>query len=159
MNKLRNYLLLTAFGFAILVGTLLFTGSPPINAANKQDVRVINTTSEPVPTAAQGTTAIVGTVNVGNTPTVNLASGSSVGLDPSNNTVQLGNTMANPVPVRDVDNPARQPFQKGTFYFLNDGESSKGTTLFFVPFGKRLVIEQVSTFAAGAEVGQVLTDV
>jgi len=69
----------------------------------KLDVKVINTTSEPVP--------IAGTINIGNPGT-------------------------NPVPVRDVDNPARQPVQ------INES--------YTVPDGKRLVIEYISFGIEGA---------
>jgi hypothetical protein len=64
--------------------------------------------------------------------------------------VQVVNTSANPVPNRDQDNPAQQPFQ-----FLAQPDT-RGTgqnqveTDFNVPAGKRLVIEYVSAgIAAG----------
>src|SRR5438045_7281882 len=52
------------------------------------DVRVVNTNTEPVPTIVQGTTSVTGTVmvegtpnvNIANTPTVGLASGTNVGI-------------------------------------------------------------------------------
>src|SRR5439155_23134862 len=69
-------------------------------------------------------------VNVVNTPSVNVI-----------------NTTASPVPVRDVDNPAKQPFQAEVVGGFADGASSTGDiTIATVPAGKRLVIEHVSAF-------------
>ena len=69
-------------------------------------------------------------VNVVNTPSVNVA-----------------NTTASPVPVRDVDNPARQPFHAHVTGGFADGASTTGGTLIpTVPAGKLLVIEHVSVF-------------
>ena len=75
-------------------------------------------------------------VNVVNTPTVNVATMPPLLIDSSN-----------PVLVRDVDNPARQPFTFREFrtYTFGDPESFN----FQVPTGKRLVIEQVSVWIAG----------
>ena len=78
-------------------------------------------------------------VNVLNTPTVNVETMPPLLIDSS---------ATNPVSVKDVDNPARQPF---TFFsstpipeFLGIGSFN-----FQVPTGKRLVIEQVSVWIAG----------
>ena len=71
-------------------------------------------------------------VNVVNTPDVNVV-----------------NTTASPVPVRDVDNPARQPFHAEAVGGFADGASTTGGLLIpTVPAGKRLVIEHVSVFGA-----------
>jgi hypothetical protein len=59
--------------------------------------------------------------------------------------VTVINTPAQPVPVRDVDNPARQPFQTSTSSLTNAFNAQGfGLTLTTVPAGKRLVIEFVS---------------
>ncbi|PYL50331.1 MAG: hypothetical protein DMF33_13090 [Verrucomicrobia bacterium] len=69
-------------------------------------------------------------VNVVNTPNVNVV-----------------NTPASPVPVRDVDNPAKQPFQAEAMGGFADGASTTGDIpITTVPAGKRLVIEHVSVF-------------
>ena len=61
--------------------------------------------------------------------------------------VSVVNTTASPVPMRDVDNPARQPFQAQVRGGFADGASSTGDiTIATVPAGKRLVIEHVSAF-------------
>lgn len=56
--------------------------------------------------------------------------------------VTVTNPLSKPVPERDFDNPARQPFQ----YTLspNSGASSSATASYQVPAGKRLVIEYYS---------------
>src|SRR5437899_6396572 len=66
---------------------------------------------------------------------------------PSPTNVNVVNTTASPVPVRDVDNPARQPFQAEAVGGFADGASTTGDiTIGAVPAGKRLVIEYVSAF-------------
>jgi hypothetical protein len=70
-------------------------------------------------------------VNVVNTPNVNVV-----------------NTTASPVPVRDVDNPARQPFQAQVVGGrVADGASTTGDIpITTVPAGKLLIIDYVSVF-------------
>ena len=70
-------------------------------------------------------------VNVVNTPL------------PVTGTVSVANLGSNPLPVRDVDNPARQPF---TFRSagLAFGGGANTSASFVAPAGKRLVVEQVS---------------
>ena len=141
MCKIRNYLL-TACGFVVFVGAVLL--SSPVTAYSQtksSNVIVVNTDSNPVPTLAQGTTTIAGNVSVTNTPTVNLASGASVGIS---------NTTANPVLVRSVNDAVGQIFQKQMQINMTVGEFGKNAS-FFVPTGKRLVIEHVS--AAGFDDG------
>ena len=165
MNKLKPYLLPTC-GLAVSVVALLLA-SPPASQAvpSDKDVHVINATFDPVPTAAQGTTTVAGSVSVSNTPTVNLAAGTSVnvGNTPTVNlasgtgvsvtntpTVNLGsgasvnvsNTAANPVPVS-FTTEALEPFQTGTST-TETGTNVSTLTVTTVPFGKRLVIEFVS---------------
>src|SRR5882724_10299862 len=71
-------------------------------------------------------------VNVVNTPNVNVV-----------------NTTASPVPVRDVDHPARQPFHAEAVGGFADGASITGDIpITTVPAGKLLVIEHVSVFGA-----------
>ena len=84
-------------------------------------VRVVNSASQPVPIT--GTAGIVGPVTVGNSP-------------------------ANPVPVRETERPALQPFVHifHTFGF-NNGEDRAETEFVPIPAGKRLVLEDVSVGA------------
>src|SRR6266568_3412190 len=66
---------------------------------------------------------------------------------PSPSNVMVVNTPASPVPVRDVDNPARQPFQAQVVGGFADGAATTGDIpITTVPAGKLLVIEHVSVF-------------
>ena len=140
-------------------------GSAPVNITSPIPLPVTGNVNATV----NGAVGITGTpnVNVANTPNVNigslpavqLGSGSTVGIT---GPVQVGNDAANPAVVRDVDNPARQPFQKticiafGSFTLQCTG---LGLGLGFqVPATQRLVIEQVSgncEQGAGSPVGTV----
>ncbi len=141
MKKLKNYL-------AASVGVLLFVSVIALSipqtghsaVATDKDVRVINTTSEPVPVVAQGTTNVA----VTNIPTVNAKqSGAwSVGIT-GTPTVQLDDSATNPVFVRDVDRPTAQPFQHQAIVTLEDGQNA-GDAFIPVPEGKLLVIEFIS---------------
>ena len=130
---------------AAAVAMLLPSSRTAVSAAPTPPVTpvlVTNTTGQPVPTVAQGTTEVSGSVGISGTPTVNLASGSQVAIT---------NTLTSPVLTRDVDGPATEPFN----YFGNMGQFSSGYAFanagapaaFTVPSGKRLVIEFVSAFA------------
>jgi len=61
--------------------------------------------------------------------------------------VTVVNDSTTPVPVRDIDNPARQPFQIEQIATIRNAESSWAEFV-AVPIGKRLVIEYVSVFIA-----------
>lgn len=84
------------------------------------------------------------TVNVGNTPTVTVSNFPAT--QPVSGSVLVANDTANPVPLRDVDNPASQPFAFNGFSFWSVNSQTTGVS-FTVPAGKRLVIEQVSAQA------------
>ena len=120
----------------VLLIVVLVAIAPAINAApTDKDVRVINTTAEPVPTVAQGTTTIAGNVSVTNTPTVSLAPGA---------VVTVGNSAAAPVP---VIIGGQQPFQASTFTVHPNGTNVNTMNVATVPAGKRLVIEFISVSA------------
>jgi hypothetical protein len=55
--------------------------------------------------------------------------------------VQVGNPESAPVPVRDVEHPARDPYQAAVTVDLANGDLTKQGTLDAVPAGKRLVVE------------------
>jgi hypothetical protein len=116
-----------------------------------QSVKVVNTLSEPVP--IQGTATVNGTVQAAQAGTWNVGiSGTPVvGLDAANNTVKfdaVNNTVkidaATPVMVRDVDNPAIEPFQGFASIVLPFGQTQGSRQITTVPAGKVLVIEDVS---------------
>jgi hypothetical protein len=122
--------LLTTLVFACLaLSPLRMTAA----GGQTSNVRVVNTPAEPVPTSATGTTTVAGTVGA-------TQSGPW--------SVDVTNTAASPVPFRDVDNPARQPFRAQVVAGFADGASITGNiTIATVPAGKRLIIEHVWAFA------------
>lgn len=114
--------LLNTFGFSMLIVVMLVAGSQVGNALpSDKDVRVVNTTAEPVPTAPQGITNIAGNVAVTNTMGVNVLN----------------------TPTVHVSAPAVQPFQAYRV-FTESGTNVTTASFGTVPAGKRLVIEYVS---------------
>ena len=144
MKKLKNYIVASA-GVLLLVSVIAFsipqTGHSAV--APDKDVRVINSTNEPVPVVAQGTTNVA----VQNVPTVKAQQNGTwnVGIT-GTPTVQLDDSATNPVFVRDVDRPTAQPFQYEAIVTLGEGDGGQNTSI-PVPSGKLLVIEQVSAAA------------
>jgi len=105
----------------------------------------------PVAKASPGTTS---NVNVVNTPNVNVANTPTVNVG-NQPTVTVATSTPTPLLVRDVDNPARQPFQDqetATFDALNPFTNVDSVP---VPAGKQLVIEHVSVITT-LPVGQKL---
>lgn len=147
MNTFKNPLL-TVVGLVIFVSALLLInaatgetqGGPP--PAPTQNVNVVNTSANPVPTAAQGTTTVSGSVNIANTPAVSLATGASVAVN---------NPASNAVFVRSVDDRLRQIFQTQITVNLTPGSFGDHLAI-QIPAGKRLVIEHVSV--AGIDNGE-----
>jgi hypothetical protein len=112
-----------------------------------QNVVVVNTSGQPVPTAAQGTTTVSGTVNVGNTPNVNVANTPSVNVanTPSvsitgtaNVTTPLDNQF-NPVPL--AVSEEYHPFEDT--YTITFAGNGAGFCLFQTPpQGTRIVVQE-----------------
>ena len=136
MYKLKNSLV--AFGgLSLLIGAIALV-TPHATPGQSDDttvgpvkpVKVVNTPDEPVPVT--GITTITGDIS--------LAPGTSVAINNTPN-VNVVNTADAPVLERDVDNPARQPFQSSTNF----------PSSFMVPGGKRLVIEFLSARVAFPE--------
>ena len=139
---MRNYQkhLYIAATFVILGTAVVFSSihTGHSETVAERDVRVINTTTEPVPTVAQGMTAIAGNVSVTNIPAVKAQPLGPWSVDIANSpTVKVGNTQTNPVLVRDVDHPARQPLQITAHQPFD-------SPLVTLPAGKRRVVEFVS---------------
>jgi hypothetical protein len=95
LNRINSYLLTS-----ILALTLALIGASTASA--QQNVKVVNTDREPVPTVARGVT-----------------------------------------PVRDIDQPARQPFYASDISGIQTFDTLH-SLVYTVPEGKRAVIEQVS---------------
>jgi hypothetical protein len=96
-----------------------------------KDVNVANTASNPVPTVAQGTTQVAGTVSVSNMPSITLASGGTVGIDPAKNQVQ-------PVPVGE---------KRGQFFCMGVAQSGGDVGAdcnLNVPAGQQFIIDEYS---------------
>ena len=109
-----------------------------------QPVLVVNGSGQPIPTAAQGTTNVAGTVNIGNapsvnvanTPTVNLAAGGSVGV------TNPPDSQNNPTPLAVLE--ATQTYYDSCgFDYIGFSSGDDGQCSFrAVPTGKRLVIQE-----------------
>jgi hypothetical protein len=151
MKNIRIYLVALC-ALALSAGSFLLSGAGASHAQLlAQDVRVINKPANPVPVQSQGTTNIAGNVNVTNTPSVSIANTPTVSaqefgqwnVNISNKpTVTLDSSA--PVNVRDVDNPALQPFQRNLVVLIPPGQNN-AVDQYSVPAGKRLVIEFTST--------------
>jgi hypothetical protein len=153
-----------------LVGFSSGSGAGNAPTIPTQNVNVVNTPSVSAQQSGPWSVGISNTptvnlasgthVSVDGTPTVNLATGSTVSvdgtlkIDSQNNTVKIDgadNTVkidgASPIPVRDVDNPARQRF---TYHALQNFPADPSFLIFSidVPANKRLVIEQISVLGA-----------
>ena len=98
-------------------------------APGPADVRVINGAAQAVPTAAQGTTQVGGTV----------------GIDPANNTVRIAGGSTPPIPV-----------QEHKILTVPDGDQGASINLLRVPDGKRFVGQYLSV-RGPVEAGRRLT--
>lgn len=114
------------------VGTTSVTAAP--TSPTPQSVLVVNSAAQPVPTVATGTTAISGTVSIGNTVTAHLDS----------NQVILDNTV--PLVTRDADGGT--PVSARVTFPLQQGIVGSGG-IFAVPAGKRLIVDYVSGRVTG----------
>jgi hypothetical protein len=126
MYKLKNSL------FA-LVGLLALVGAISVLTPRSGFGQKASTQPTPIPPPVN--------VNVVNTPL------------PVTGTISVGNLGDSPLPVRDVDNPARQPVSATANCSESTGTNCEAT-IYSVPAGKRLVIEYVS-FQARVPFGQV----
>jgi hypothetical protein len=158
--KKLSQLLFIGLGLGIFAVALSTIPSTPASASGGAAVTVLNT-----PLPVQGTVGITGSVsaaqsgtwNVGvtGTPNVNVANSPtvSIGNTPSVNATQIGswavgisgNTSTNPLFVRDIDNPAKQPFVStcSISFSTPQGNNCQFIT---VPVGKQLVIEVFAVF-------------
>src|SRR5262245_38348797 len=124
MSKFRNTLIALA-GLLMLLGSFaLVKPQGPDPVGQTRPVKIVNLPTEPVPVT--GTTTIGGNIN--------LAPGTTVGISGTPSVI-VANSASNPLLVRDLDNPARQPFQTIL--------SSFGDVI-TVPADKTLVVEFVS---------------
>jgi hypothetical protein len=141
----------------VAVSAVAQSKTAPQLASPTGNVVVVNGTGQPVPTAAQGTTNVAGTVNVGNTPNVTVANTPNVNVvnTPSVSiagtpTVTLapgGSTnVTNPLDGQNNPNPlavleAIQPYEDGCGMSITSGISGN-CNFQQIPAGKRLIIEE-----------------
>lgn len=137
---------LATLGLVVLLVSLALSAprtglaSPP---PGDKDVRVVNTTSEPVPVAVQGTATVSGSVTVAGISSVNVTNSPSVTVT-NTPSVSVANVAGNPVLVRNVDRGAGQPFSMPVVAVIPAGTTASSPIEFTVPAGKCLVIETVS---------------
>jgi hypothetical protein len=110
-----------------------------------QSVVVVNGAGQPVPTAAQGTTNVAGTVNIGNAPSVNVANTPTVSLagGASVNVTNPLDGQSNPTPLAVLD--AIQPYDDFCRIDFSGGSGS-ACNLQTIPSGKRLVIQEFDAY-------------
>src|SRR6267142_3340421 len=136
MNKL-NSSLVTLCGLFLLIGAIALVSPPASRGDSMRDVKVVNTTSEPVPTIAQGTTKVAG--DVGINPSSNV-----IKLDSSANIVKVENS-ASPLLLHDVSVASvRQPVVHRGAKALPAGQFEISQPFVDVPPGKRWVIEYIN---------------
>jgi hypothetical protein len=131
----------SALGISALALVIAGLNAAPVCGDDHNDtknVNVVNTPAHPVPVVVEGTTTISGTVSIGNQPSVSLAPGANV-------TVSGRRTV--PVFVRDLDNPARQPFEADVSVTVPDTFGGQNAVITIVPVGKMLVVEHVSVIS------------
>lgn len=104
--------------------------TPDVSVANTPDVRVANTP----------TVHVDGNVGVSGSVDASQAGPWTVGLDPDDNRVEVANASSDPLPVRDVDSGALEPFAAEMSGVLD--------LCTMVPDDKRLVIEWVTWSAS-----------
>ena len=149
MNKLKNALIAFA-GLLSLIGAIaLLTPHASYSQSGSKisDVNVVNTPNVNAQQRGAWNVAINGT------PTVNLAASSSVGINPSSNTVHVASSSREPVYITQAL-AVTDVFQKQLEITLENGVG-QGSTSFTVPADKLLVIEDVSGFANMGQSGQI----
>ena len=112
------------------------THAHKVAASGTAPVLVMNTTSSPVPTVAQGTTTIAGSVSVDNTassPVPVSVQGTA--------SVEVSNGVNAPIPVHIV---REQRVEGSNSADINDGDLGANVPLTSVPLGKSLIITDIS---------------
>jgi hypothetical protein len=126
-----------------LMLSLLVTS--PVRGAGAAPVLVTNLADQPVPVTLQGTGSVGGTVNavqsgtwtvgVSSLPAVNLAAGTTVGIN---------NLSTAPIFTEDINNSAKQAFAVRVCVGGTSGAICDVGDVATLPAGKRFVIEQIS---------------
>ena len=127
-----------------LLGLAAFAIFAPAPAYSQEKVIVTNTTSEPVPTVAQGTTKVAGTVSIGNTA----ANPALVRDVNAQSLTHVGRKASEIVSLSGLFNNSGEIFFMRT---LPDGTSST----FTIPAGKVLIITDVNWMIEAGNPGTV----
>ena len=127
-----------------LLGLAAFAIFAPAAAYSQDKVFVTNTTSEPVPTVAQGTTKVAGTILVGNTA----AAPALVRDVNASSATHLGRKASEMVSLNGLFNNSGEIFFLRT---LPDGTSST----FTIPAGKVLIITDVNWMIEAGNPGTI----
>lgn len=138
MNISRHAYAIAAILAVLTAASVSSTHSKTLAKTSPLQVFVMNGTGNPVPTAAQGTTQIAGTVGLSN--------GASVAVN---------NAANNPIPVHDASNGGKAPFDAAITLSYGPGDDFLFATLYTVPTGKMLVVTG-ETVQAVFPVGQKL---
>jgi len=110
------------------------------------NVLVTNTAAQPVPTQAQGTTQVAGTVGLSTGTKVGI--NGTVSLDPSTS-VNLPYNDASPLSVKTQDTHRIPVHTEYNFAILPQNNTAGFQDMYTVPGGKRLVIEEMYAYVAG----------
>jgi hypothetical protein len=127
-----------------LLGLAAFAIFAPARAYSQDKVLVTNSTSEPVPTVAQGTTKVAGTILVGNTA----AAPALVRDVNASSATHLGRKASEMVSLNGLFNNSGEIFFLRT---LPDGTSST----FAIPAGKVLIITDVNWMIEAGNPGTI----
>jgi hypothetical protein len=127
-----------------LVGLAAFAIFAPARAYSQDKVLVTNSTSEPVPTVAQGTTKVAGTILVGNTA----AAPALVRDVNASSATHLGRKASEMVSLNGLFNASGEIFFMRT---LPDGTA----TTFTIPAGKVLIITDVNWMIEAGNPGTI----
>lgn len=148
-RKKRTILVSLLTGTALVCVPAVGQSKPGSPLVQTKSVLVVNGAGQPVPTAAQGTTNVAGTVNIGNAPSVNVANTPSVNVA-NTPTVNLsaGGSVGVTNPLDGQNNPtplavleATQPYQDQCTLNLS-GNDVGSCSFSAIPSGKRLVIQE-----------------
>ncbi len=113
----------------------------PASGGGTQNVIVVNSAAQPVPTAQSGTW----NVNVNSVPAVQVSSIPAVQVS-SLPAVQIGNGANSPVPVKVIT--GKTPVTYSGFLAITDGNQWASAVVTTVPDGQRLTIKFISTDVA-----------
>jgi hypothetical protein len=140
MNKLKNHLIAAAvLSVLAVIGTIMNSHQAAAQGPpNGLAVNIVNPVPLPVSGTVTGNVGVTGTVAATQSGTWNVSVNGTPGI-------LIANPATNPVFIRNVDEPGRQPYSEDVVSFCNG--SNCVSSFSPVPQGKRLVIEHVGGLA------------